>query len=396
MPQIEYDALYCDEPSNLKGIQISKLNPKDFICPMGDLSADNCAFEYRTYDNSIIMNCSNKNLNELPKVMPSDSIPTGFPIILYIDNNNLTSLDLNFDKNSILTNVKEIYAFNNKISKINFTNLPQKLEILQLHDNLLQNINTTLLASIKSLKQLTLHQNPWDCYCGNKIIPFIQKSYVILYNLTQIECVQDFEQAIVELTASDVCDQYHEKLDYKIILLGLIVLCSVFITIIFYLKYKLATILWKHEKYQGILPSYTTNANTSKLYDIFVIYSTKDIKYLTYELIPRLQNDRSLRLFLLCVDSEENICNLNSILNFIHTSHSTICILSDYFIEKIWEHCDQTSNMIFINTGEKSINNIYLKQFVNLNTYVDYNNILFWDKLNSLFKSKQICYKDIV
>ncbi|XP_044729579.1 protein toll-like [Chrysoperla carnea] len=344
MPQIEYEALYCNEPSNLKGIEISKLNPKDFICPMGDLSADNCAFEYRTYDNSIIMNCSNKNLNELPKVLPNDSIPTGFSIILYIDNNNLTSLDINFDKNSILTNVKEIYAFNNKISKINFTN-----------------------SSIKSLKQLTLHQNPWDCHCGNKIVPFIQKSYVILHNLTQIECVQHFEKSILELIASDVCYQNQNKLDYKIIALGLIVICVVFIAIIFYLKYKLTTILWKHEKYQGILPSYT-NANNSKLYDIFVIYSTKDIKYLTYELIPKLQSDRSIRLFLFCVDSEENVCNLKSIQNFIDTSHNTICILSDYFIEKIWDHCHQTSNMIFINTGEKSINNNYLKQFVNLKT----------------------------
>ncbi|XP_060516167.1 protein windpipe [Cylas formicarius] len=99
------------------------------------------------------------------------------PRIKYLK--NLKHLDLShntIDLSSLpaLPNLKSLKINSNGLKDIDFSALPENIEVLDISDNLLVNVPKDV-ESLKFLKVLHLHNNPLDCNCPNYNIPNFNK-----------------------------------------------------------------------------------------------------------------------------------------------------------------------------------------------------------------------------
>ncbi|KAK0396624.1 hypothetical protein QR680_001791 [Steinernema hermaphroditum] len=146
----------CDEPLNLRGTHLSKLDSKDLSCHdnSGSVCTENgsyCPFGCSCVDGKV--RCSNRNLTDFPSGISPDTTE------LYLDSNSIKRIPI--DQLSRLTKLTKLDLSHNLLEVIEnktFTGLPQ-LSTLIVSYNHLQCLEPTAFRGLNNLKILSLHAN---------------------------------------------------------------------------------------------------------------------------------------------------------------------------------------------------------------------------------------------
>ncbi|XP_055384923.1 protein toll [Condylostylus longicornis] len=397
--QFKYDKLMCgytpdNWPYNLTGRNIIAINSYELVCPQKSPCPNKCSCWFRSFDRSILVNCSNSELTEVPVLFNTSSRAIEW-IELHIENNHIKNLPTL--RNIGYGRVQELYAQNNEIVGLKPDNIPRSLRILNLANNRLDIMNETVLHVInktRSINSISLAGNPWKCNCQTaEFVFFVQSQLHIMKDVNDLRCEDG--KRIATLTSVDICSN-----DYKLIIAVcvVLVLLAIFIgaIIALYYKYQLEFKLWLFEHNLCLSLITEEELDKNKKYDAFISYSHKDEAFVTDELQPNLENGQ--HPFKLCLHMRDWVPGewiQNQIQNSVEDSRRTIVVLSKNFLESIWGQMEfRTAHTAALTEGRaRVIIIIYgdigdvekldpkLKAYLKMNTYVKWGDPWFWNKL---------------
>lgn len=168
--------LKCHRPSRLSGLLVKKISSRDLTCPLRDCPAP-CRCSLKRYNLGIVVNCTASGLTEIPRMLPN------------VTGANHTELLL--DRNEIMKlpnasypgyeDVTELHLASNGIEDLSPGVLPRNLQVLTLDNNRLTALGSDIVKFLNgsdTLRNLTLHNNPWDCDCSaRELLDLIQQKF---------------------------------------------------------------------------------------------------------------------------------------------------------------------------------------------------------------------------
>ena len=333
--------------------------------------------------------------------------------ILYINGNNLKILKgYEFENLSLM---RELYLQNNQLTSIQNTTFSTlvSLRVLRIDGNLLTIMSFNQLGI--SLSSVAIGENPWSCECSfleelRYWLTENEASRQISVDTGQIYCLQNGshshkEHQIVSYNSTICGGEFIErttlrrKANQNHILVPSITLGAVsFFLIVFLLLFcnrnKIRVYVYaKH----GIRLFYKSDfdEDSSKVFDAFVSYSSKDEVFVTRILAPELEcGSPSYKLCLHYRDFPVGAYVTDSILSAVESSKRTVLILSDNFIKSEWRRYefrsahhevlrDRRRRLIVILLGEVSPGDLDpdLRLYLKTNTWLRWGDTNFWNKL---------------
>ncbi|XP_049315843.1 protein toll-like [Bactrocera dorsalis] len=299
--------------------------------------------------------------------------------VLDISNNNFIVLPLNITFG--YGNVSQLNASYNKITSINISQLPTNLTVLDLRNNRLNSLNDeflrTYLNESTKLQFLYLNENPWFCNCSTlQLLYTIRTHRTRIPDAEQLLCVNKPNDTLLmanvrELRPTPVNVEYYQNMNATVISVGLTIIVLLCIIALFY-KYKLEVEVWLYS--HNILRFCISECELDKhkTFDAFISYAHQEADFVNYTLLPRLEQ---------CEPP--------------FRSRRTIIVLSQHFIESDWARMEfrtahqcslneGRARIIIIKYGEISKSELLdreLKAYLDMNTYLDWQDVRFWDKL---------------
>ncbi|XP_015189882.1 PREDICTED: protein toll-like, partial [Polistes dominula] len=165
--ELKLGNLTCVKPYVKESLQINQLDFKTYQCPedeyfqIVDRHPSLCTSEIRPYDQTRIIDCSNKLKVELKINSNTINLKGNYPLILNLTGNYLREIpSLDYIKPLNLTH---LLLSSNNISEISLDRLPTTLKVLELHNNHLLSLSHEVLQFFfdQYYIELTLSGNPF-------------------------------------------------------------------------------------------------------------------------------------------------------------------------------------------------------------------------------------------
>lgn len=389
------DGLTCQSPAWLTNTSVTQLKSTSLRCEITDPCPGSCTCWVQPDNKAFLINCSKRNLTSAPRDIKN--LPD-YQIELDLAGNQLTTMLplANIGLND--TQVSKLSLSNNNISDISLDELPLHVEVLELDNNNISRINPDVLQFMRNsttLKQLTLHGNPWACDCDARdFLNFIQTKVVEIPNSSQITC-KGMGTPMLRMTATDFCPPNTTMIvgiSLGIALAGLIIGTLAAL----YYRYQQEIKVWLYAHQYCLWLVTEDELDKNKLYDAFISYSHKDEHFVVNELVSKLENGP--RPFKLCLHFRDWLAGEwipTQIARSVEDSRRTIVVLSPNFLESVWgrmefraAHSQALSEgrarVILILYGEIGPTDDLdpeLKAYLSMNTYVKWGDPWFWDKL---------------
>lgn len=263
----------CLKPDYMKGRFMRDVRPIDLLCALeeSETEENNCPADckclVRAADLTLIVNCSNLNLLETPRLPNITNLKLN-NIELFIDNNNITKLPLlTFP---FYNAVSKLIAFNNQISDLRLENIPNSLQTLELQNNKLTIFDTNVVNVFKDIKSLSLSENDWICECPS--VDFLNFVKEYRANITDFNSLQCFDgQLMSELDTADFCFNY---LFLAVILTVISTIIGIFATIYYKFKKEIKIWLFAHNCCMWWVSE--EELDREMIYDAFIIFATPD------------------------------------------------------------------------------------------------------------------------
>ncbi|KAK9871327.1 hypothetical protein WA026_011594 [Henosepilachna vigintioctopunctata] len=329
--QFEPKEVQCS--GSMAGKILNDIKPSDLTCLTNSNCTSNrdCACLSRSYDDSLIVNCSKRGLTDIPELI-SDESSKYDQIIVHLDGNNLKRSPGEYDG---FGNVTELYLQKNKIS--NVTWLPTSLKVLNLSENALSYINLGVLKLLNESKigNLSLGSNTWNCDCKASSFAEYLRSHIKQIDSWDIKC-NNTDKKLVNLNKKDLCPTNLElTLTLALPILFILLLIAVAATL--YFKYKKEILIWLYSNGLFLFLFEEDEIDEDKIYDAFISYSHKDEDFVTDNIISTLESGE--QPYKLCIHVRDFIPGElihTQILNSVKSSRRTIVILSTSFLESVW------------------------------------------------------------
>jgi protein toll len=289
---ISVDNLKCAGPGALTGRYVATLKELELTCPLDSNNTaipkcpSQCKCEVRIADMTLVVNCANAKLTKVPELPERTGLSS---IELNIQNNSITRLPLAGSPG--YANVTKIYAQNNNISLLLRENIPASLQVLEIANNQLSFINTTVLEGLNATKQLhsiSLSNNPWTCTCDTlDLLTFVQTRYKVMSDFDSIKCSGSGKK-FSSLKPGEMCPTNQELLIVLCICFVMLVVLISAITI-FYYKYEQEIKVWMFAHHMCLWCVSEEELDKDKKYDAFVSYSQKD-EDIAHQLVSTLES----------------------------------------------------------------------------------------------------------
>lgn len=287
--------LLCDEPSPLRGVAPTKIDPSMFVgkCP-NDFSPCDC-FK-RPFDKTVLLECQQRNLTEIPIRLPKSN--GGYKIQMNLSSNvidlektaktlpqnccaDVTVLDLS--SNGLNSSVFATIGWQNL--HLLFPNLNR----LNLRNNNFSTVPAEI-AMLKEIENLTfeLDGNPWICDCSNPgLLRFPWKR---IGDFSSLTCTNTL--LLSELSIEKVCPPANEASIYLIIGMPIITVAIFCIGLIIYRsRHTIRAWLYNHHLcLRCVVDEEDDEDGSGHIYDAFISYSHLDEKFVVEELVPQLEN----------------------------------------------------------------------------------------------------------
>lgn len=290
--RITADNLRCAAPEKMLNRRVEDIVAKDLLCPLDSPNSstkhcpDGCDCQVRPVDKALIINCSNTQIKEVP-VLP-DPLHFGFKYTeLYIENNNISALP--HSNTEGYRHVTEIHARNNSISQILSDNLPNGLVVLDVSENRLKTIKSTVFSQLnvtRPLQSISLGRNPWSCDCEAKdLLSFVQTHFKQITDFTKIKCKNG--ELLTEI--ENLCTQNRS---FIVMVSALIALLGVItgIVVALYYKFQQEIKVWLYAHNIRLWLITEEDLDKDKKYDAFISFSHKDEEFVLEQLMPELEN----------------------------------------------------------------------------------------------------------
>ncbi|CAO1328362.1 unnamed protein product [Diamesa serratosioi] len=345
-----------------------------------------CKCMVRAADQTLIVNCSNLNLIELPSLPNITNLKLN-KIELIIDNNNITKLPSHTFP--FYNAVSKLIAFNNQISDLHLDNIPILLQTLELKNNKLTFFDTNVVNVFKEIKILSLSDNSWNCECSSiDFLNFVKEYRANITDFNNLKCFDG--QMMSELETDDLCFNY-------LLLAVILTVISTIIGIIaaIYYKFKIEIKIWLFAHNCCLWWVSEEELDRDMIYDAFIVFATPD-QTMVEELVLGLESCKTP--YKCCVhirDWPPGEMIVTQVHNSIRDSRRTIVVLSPHFRESRWARFElrvallnafdeKRSRVIIVLNGE--LNDIDdmdedLELYLKLNTYIKWTDKWFWSKL---------------
>ncbi|XP_052106961.1 toll-like receptor 4 [Mytilus californianus] len=360
---------------------------------------------------------------------------------LYIQN-NLLGFSIPYDvKGEIFKPLRRLNTID--LSQNRIPELPplffiflERLEILNLHDNLIEDIDfklvqmknlshfdlsknliqylgTSAIFHLESVSEdhrlfLNLSGNPFVCSCATlEFLKWISETKIDLLDRSKYECKYENGSKSSLANVNDVFNKLQKECSsYPGVIIGITgaIFLSVSI-ILFGLFYKYR---WNlrylyyitKNRFRGYIPV-IENSSKSYIYDAFISYAEHDGNFVHHDAIDNLEKGGNLKL---CVHRRDflpgNEISAN-ITSAIHNSRKTVIILTRHYLNSQWcmfefnmarmesMYSRETENTLFLVFLTKMIPKelpLVMMEYIDSNSYIEYpcdeyGNVVFWRKM---------------
>ncbi|XP_050319606.1 protein toll-like [Bactrocera neohumeralis] len=176
---------------------------------------------------------------------------------------------------------------------------------------------------------------------------------------------------------------------------ALIIISLLLITALF-LKYKLQVEVWLYNRNILSCCIHERELDKHKTFDAFISYAHQQADFVNHTLLPQLEQGEPP--FRVCTHERNWLVGAyipEQIIESVEQSRRTIIVLSQHFIESEWARMEfRTAHQCSLNEGRARIIMIKygeiinselldkeLKTYLDMNTYLDWQDTRFWDKL---------------
>ncbi|XP_066158868.1 protein toll-like isoform X2 [Euwallacea fornicatus] len=371
---------------------LSNIDPKFKVaidCPVWENCPKTCNCSYNERKGELSVDCSSRNLTSFsmkdhtflklidPKLLSNsleqsykanfcNFVKKEFGVKLNLSGNRLTDID------SISPNIKSLDLSNNQIRRLRSSSLIQSLD------------------NSKTLHQLYLGRNPWECNCiSAELQEFLLENHKTV-NTSEIVCKGNND---IQLISRAVCEL---PLNLNLMLppfLGAI-LC---LTSIFALYYRYQENIRIYLFSKNMCLSWITEEelDRDKEYDVFISYCQKDEEFVKDHLLPGLESgEKSYKVCIHERDWAPGEFISRQIFKSVSQSRRTLVVLTNSFLDSHWgkmefltAHTEALregrTRVIVVIYGELDMDNVgsELKSYLSSNTYISWGEKHFWRKL---------------
>lgn len=396
---LKMDNLKCSGPTIMEDITVIQLKSKTLQCEVINTITRNsscpihCNCMIRPEDRGYLIDCSHKSFTQAPISIES---PAGFHVELNLTGNLIATMPPmtrpGYDQ------ITSLLLADNKINQIPLDALSHNLVTLDLKNNNLTKIDLSILDFWKNstkLKNLSLEQNAWQCDCDARdFVSFVQAHHVKLPGLQKITCGV-MATPIYEMRPDELCPLiigWIIGFCIGVALLGIIIGS----TAAMYYRYQHELKVWLFAHQWCLWFVTEAELDKNKIYDAFISYSHKDEEFIVKHLVPKLEN--CPRPFKLCVHYRDwPVGELipQQIVKSVEDSKRTIVVISPNFLESVWGKMEfRTAHHQAISEGRARVVAILygdigpiehldaeLRAYLSMNTYVQWGDPWFWEKL---------------
>ncbi|XP_066245494.1 protein toll-like [Euwallacea similis] len=384
--------LYRYVNKTIHSVILSNIDPefKDAIdCPVWENCPKACNCSYSEQKGELSVDCSSRNLTSFSmkddtflKLIDSKLLSKSleqsykanfwsfvkkeFGVKLNLSGNRLTEID------SISPNIKSLDLSNNQIRLLHSSSLIQSL------------------VHSKTLDQLYLGRNPWECNCiSAELREFLFENHKTV-NTSEIVCKGSND---IQLISIAVCELPHNLSLMLPPFLGVILcLTSIFA---FYYRYheNIKTYLFS----RNMCLSWITEEelDRDKDYDVFISYCQKDEEFVKDHLLPGLESGE--KTYKVCIHERDWAPGefiSRQIFKSVRQSRRTLVVLTDSFLDSHWGKMEfltaysealreGRTRVIVVIYGELNMDNMgnEFKSYLMTNTYISWGEKHFWRKL---------------
>lgn len=304
------------EPFECEDGQVVDIESSETLsCPVPDYFGmgsfqscpDSCNCSYSILGGWTMINCTSRGLNTFPDIeqFPRVTNDATAKMILLLANNQIDQLKVNLSH----LNIVHLDMSHNKIVKIDHDLLPDSLESLILHDNILD-ISVGFLHQFSNVR-MNLSNTPLVCTCsGRKILKsaFIRDNSQILSNKCSYGAFSVLNSDLIII----VC---HDKFQFYLGTIIVIIILLIFLCLVC--------------KFGG------PQAPKDTLFDVFISYSHKDAEFAEQVLYPGLE-EAGLKVCIHTVHWQLGEAISDQIVASVDKSKKTLIVLSNNYVNSEW------------------------------------------------------------
>lgn len=290
--KITADHLQCASPERMTNRPVATLQPSELLCLLDSPNSsikrcpEGCECFVRPADKGLIINCSNTGITQVPNLPNLDEFGLKFTE-LFIENNNISRLpQSNMDG---YNHVVKLHARNNSITHIMPENLPIGLMLLDVSENRLKWVNSSVfwqLNRTRPLQSISLSRNPWVCDChARDLLQFVKSHFTKVADFNKIRC----ENGDLLTKMNDLCPQDKTVIIAFSVLIALFGLLLGAVAALYY-KYQQEVKVWLYAHNLCLWLVTEEDLDKDKKYDAFISFSHKDEEFVTEHLVPELES----------------------------------------------------------------------------------------------------------
>ena len=386
-----FESWKCAKPEIVKGVPIVDVDEDVFKCQklMRDCPANCTCFEV-TYNRAISVNCSGRNLTQLPKALPAKTEE------LLFSHNRVRTVH----NASYLRSLRRLDISYNYIEEITDEAIDSfdHMDKVNLNNNLLRRIPPQF-KYLRNVK-LTLGGNKLICDCHSVwLIKWTWFYKGQISDVNNVICSTGVPQSEVIFIANEedfVCEYLKEKVQAIAIAFGT-VLPLVIIGLVLAYKFRgeIKVFLFTRFNWHPF-DGCDDQDIVDKLYDAFVSYNKADVNWVLNTLQPTLETPS--KPFRLCIherDFKAGGMITDNVLYSVKYSRRMIMVLTKNFLKSEWCRLefksahrrvlrDRSNYLIVILFDGINIDDLDedMKLYLRTNTYIEYDSKWFWERMH--------------
>ena len=283
----------CDSPPRVHGLTFKNISSLDFMCDTEHAECPGvCECKTLAHNELLFVNCSTRNLTEIPKVLPS------LTYWLDLQNNEISSLS-GMKKYSDYPSLKFLDLSNNFIKYVDdeISHLFQKYEYIRLNNNSLRTLPPSHLGENLTL---FLSGNHFGCDCHSGwLVKWLIDNQNQIQDFTSIQCYAaelSLNLLIKDRYSRKIHCVMHIGVKAAIGLALVVVILPLIVGLLYRYKEHIKVYIYIHFKWHPFNKSDDKNIRGMR-FDAVVAYADEDVRMVLLELAPRLEGpDLGFRL----------------------------------------------------------------------------------------------------